>query len=158
MTATTISDTERRAIAAKLRMLQSRQFRDEERPEVTTWEGIGAAVLPDDEWQRIDRFRSRDNRTQAVRSVIAGRLADLIEPSEPKVRCVAEVKVDGERLEELVHDAAVELTGIDRDALLELADEMKEKVLVYDRLGLRVSTRDVMGYADRIREALGVSE
>ena len=44
---------------------------------------------------------------------------------------------------------------VDREALLALADEMKEKVLVYDRLGLRVSTRDVMGYADRIREALG---
>lgn len=47
---------------------------------------------------------------------IAHRLADLIEPSETKVRCVAEVKVDGERLEKLGHDAAVELTGIDRDA------------------------------------------
>ena len=44
---------------------------------------------------------------------------------------------------------------VDREALLALADEMKEKVLVYDRLGLRVPTRDVMGYADRLREALG---
>lgn len=43
---------------------------------------------------------------------IAHRLADLVEPSEPKVMCVAEVKVDGERLESLAHDAAVELTGI----------------------------------------------
>ena len=81
-----IADSERRAIAAKLRMLQSRQFRDEDKPEITTWEGIGAAVLPDDEWQRIDRLRSRDNRTQAVRSVVAGRLADLIEP-EPERTC-----------------------------------------------------------------------
>ena len=89
---------------------------------------------------------------------VFARLADLIEPGEPKVRCVAGVKVDGERLEGLVHDAAVELTGIDRDALLALADEMKEKVLVYDRLGLRVPTRDVMGYARRIREALGVQD
>lgn len=54
------------------------------------------------------------------------RLADLIEPDEPKVRCVAEVKVDGERLEELVHDAAVELTGIDRDALLKLAEKARK--------------------------------
>lgn len=37
---------------------------------------------------------------------IADRLADLIEPSEPKVRCVAEVKVDGERLEKLAHALA----------------------------------------------------
>lgn len=53
------------------------------------------------------------------------RLADLIEPSEPKVRCVAEVKVDGERLERLAHDVAVELTGIDRDALLKVADMLE---------------------------------
>lgn len=75
-------------------------------------------------------------------------LADLIEPSEPKVKCVAEVKVDGERLEKLVYDAAVELTGIDRDALLALADEMDaEKNFVI-----------VGGYARRIREALGLGE
>ena len=81
-----IADSERREAAERLRRLQSRQFRDEERPEVTTWEGIGAAVLPDDVWQRIDRLRSRDNRTQSVRSVIAGRLADLIE-TEPERTC-----------------------------------------------------------------------
>lgn len=78
------------------------------------------------------------------------RLADLIEPSEPKVRCVAEVKVDGEQLEQLANDAAVELTGIDRDALLELADDVD------------ADADNGMGgtflryYARRIREALGV--
>lgn len=159
MTSMTISDTERREMARRLRMLQSRQFRDEERPEVTTWEGIGAAVLPDDEWQRIDRFKSRDNRTQAVRSVIAGRLADLIEPGEPKVKCVAEVKVDGERLEQLVHDAAVELTGIDRDALLALADELEEDAC-WEVQSPGVDNRAWMlkDVCDRIREALGASE
>lgn len=146
-----IADSERRAIAAKLRMLQDRQFRDEDKPEITTWEGIGAAVLPDDEWQRIDRLGSRDNRTQAVRSVIAGCLADLIEPGEPKVKCVAEVKVDGERLEQLVHDAAVELTGIDRDALLALADKLSME-------GMDGYTMSPSEYARHIRKALGVDE
>ena len=84
------------------------------------------------------------------------RLADLIEPSEPKVKCVAEVKVDGERLEQLVHDAAVELTGIDRDALLSLADEMDKWALTCDHYDRRVSPLDVTRYARRIREALGV--
>ena len=126
-----ITDDERRATAAKLRRLQSRQFRDEDKPEIVTWEGIGAAVLPDDEWQRIDRFRSRDNRTQAVRSVIAGRLADLIEPS------------------------------CDRDALLALAEEMEEfGKLPIKNPGIRVLQNDDfsrdLGYARRIREALGV--
>lgn len=85
------------------------------------------------------------------------RLADLIEPSEPKVKCVAEVKVDGERLEKLAHDAAVELTGIDRDALLALADEME-----FDGAGA-LDDEDwckplLVEYARRIREALGVVE
>lgn len=91
------------------------------------------------------------------------RLADLIEPSEPKVKCVAEVKVDGERLEKLVHDAAVELTGIDRDALLALADEMEEfGNLPVKHPGIRVLHNDdfsiELGYVRRIREALGLGE
>ena len=88
------------------------------------------------------------------------RLADLIEPSEPKVKCVAEVKFDGERLEQPAYDAAVELTGIDRDALLALADEMEGGFLLF---GSTKSARrvfdflsDKLGeYARRIREACG---
>lgn len=83
---------------------------------------------------------------------IAHRLADLIEPGEPKVKCVAEVKVDDERLEQLVHDAAVELTGIDREALLALADEMDMDAGCH----AYVDDYDVYGYARRIREACGV--
>ena len=88
------------------------------------------------------------------------RLADLIEPSEPKVKRVAEVKVDGEQLEKLAHDAAVELTGIDRDALLALAEEMEEfGNLPVKHPGIRVLHNDdfsrELGYARRIREAVG---
>lgn len=89
---------------------------------------------------------------------IAHRLADLIEPSEPKVRCVAEVKFDGERLEQLAYDAAVELTGIDRDALLALADEMERRA---DLPSLTVAGQDLVfseflvGYARRVRKACG---
>ena len=88
------------------------------------------------------------------------RLADLIEPSEPKVKRVAEVKVDGEQLDQLVHDAAVELTGIDRDALLALAEEMEEfGNLPVKHPGIRVLHNDdfsrELGYARRIREAVG---
>ena len=137
MTAMTISDTERREVARRLR-----------------YDAKGGALPYSDFFGAV----AYDVGVEKEHTAVLNRLADLIEPSEPKVKCVAEVKVDGERLEQLVHDAAVELTGIDRDALLALADEMKEKVLVYDRLGLRVPTRDVMGYADRIREALGASE
>ena len=82
------------------------------------------------------------------------RLADLVEPSEPKVRCVAEVKVDGERLERLAHDAAVELTGIDRDALMELAYEMD---MAYPD-SRDVAVEYIEDYARRIREACGEVE
>ena len=72
--------------------------------------------------------------------------ADGKERDEPKVRCIAEIKIGGEKLDQLVNDAAVELTGIDRDALLALADELDaEKNFVL-----------VGGYARRIRKALGV--
>lgn len=96
---------------------------------------------------------------------IAHRLADLIEPSEPKVMCVAEVKVDGEQLERLVHDAAVELTGIDRDALLKLADEIEygagtDDGEYKDMPGFIVAAiaRQEIAYARRIREACGEVE
>ena len=80
------------------------------------------------------------------------------QPSEPKVKCVAEVKVDGERLEKLAHDAAVELTGIDRDALLALADELYGRLDEYE-VGLHggiYMANEMRVYARRIREALGV--
>ena len=87
---------------------------------------------------------------------VFARLADLIEPGEPKVKCVAEVKVDGERLEQLVHDAAVELTGIDRDALLELADELDGLGLTGFSSGWSSCAVNVGSFARRIRKALGV--
>lgn len=118
--------------------------------------------LPDDWWQEtraefyVEKCVFGDVNRHREGELFA-RLADLIEPGEPNVRCVAEIKVDGEQLEKLAHDAAVELTGIDRDALLALADEM-------DRRQRDVATAATDGvvdawclreYADLIREACG---
>lgn len=90
---------------------------------------------------------------------IAHRLADLIEPSEPKVKCVAEVKIDGEQLEKLVHDAVVEYTGIDRDALLALADELEEDACwEVQTPGDTSGAWRLKDACDRIREALGVRD
>ena len=79
-------------------------------------------------------------------------LADLIEPGEPKVKCVAEVKIEGDKLDEAVHRAMAEYVGVDRDALLALADEMEaDGTYCYT-----VSTQYVLDdYARRIREACG---
>lgn len=89
---------------------------------------------------------------------IAHCLADLIEPSEPKVKCVAEVKVDGEQLEKLVHDAVVEYTGVDRDALLALADECMDASRAYAGDGHGLTSKQFANVYRRIREALGVEQ
>ena len=151
------TDTERRDVAENLRYLAdypgapvryAEQFRDE----------LSAVVLP-------------DGFTHDY-SELLQRLADLIELSEPKVKCVADVNVDGERLEKLAHDAALELTGIDRDALLALADEIWEnadisrelhgEMLKEKRLDMALTFHEyafeLREYADRIREALGVEK
>ena len=118
--------------------------------------GMGCREAANRFWDMCERIKSAGDYdiAHSTRSV----LADLIEPSEPKVKCVAEVKVDGERLEKLVHDAAAELTGIDRDALLALADEMERRA---DLSSLTVAGQDLVfseflvGYARRVRKACG---
>ena len=138
MTAMTISDTERREVATRLR---DKKAECEERGYPWMCDDLILALGYDHDYEAGDE--------------IFDRLADLIEPDEPKVKCVAEVKVDGERLEKLAHDAAVELTGIDRDALLDLADEMDKWALTCDHYDRQVSPLDVNKYARRIRAACG---
>ena len=141
-----ISDEERREVAAKLRGDPC----DTLIPYRTGIHfGMGCHEAANRFWDMCERIKSAGDYDIAysTRSV----LADLIWPSEPKVRCVAEVKVDGEQLEELAHDAAVELTGIDREALLALANEIEGNDVTYI-----VSTQYVLdSYARRIREAVG---
>ena len=122
-----VTDDERREVARMLREL----------PGDSTYPDLIGVIADHDGW-----YPAAD---------AADRLADLIEPGEPKVKCVAEVKIDGEQLEQLVHDAAVELTGIDRDALLELADELDGEGLD----GWASGPVNVGDYARRIREACG---
>ena len=141
MTSTNISDAERREVAARLR------------------KAIGLT-----EFAEVLGFNWTDDSDWVWKDV-SNLVADLIEPGEPKVKCVAEVKVDGEQLEKLVHDAVVEYTGMDRDALLNLADEL-ESTSETDCRGCRLegagcaecSSGVAHEAARRIREALGVSK
>lgn len=90
---------------------------------------------------------------------IAHRLADLIDPGELKTTCIAEVKIEGEKLEEAVNRAIAEYTGIDRDALLRLARYMDKDVAETEaHFSNAVSTESVSDYARRIREACGEVE
>lgn len=138
-----ISDSERREVARRLREL----------PDDSTYTDLIGVISDRDGWYAA--------------AEAADRLADLIEPGEPKAKCVAEVKVDGERLEKLVHDAAAELTGIDRDALLELARICEDTGYMYAKVCVestdgafsdltRRMARIEWKTARAIREALGV--
>lgn len=138
-----ISDTERREVARRLRKLEVCEF-DGEFIDCGEVENALGLVSDDGAWYEAEGVT---------------RLADLIEPSEPKVKCVAEVKFDGERLEQLAYDAAVELTGIDRDALLTLADELEEDACwEVQTPGDTNGAWRLKDACDRIREALGVTD
>ena len=134
-----ISDEERREVARRLRECRSGWSSGE-----CYYTIIHALGLSD---------TSREDGGAALYA----HLADLIEPGEPKVKCVAEVKVDGEQLEQLVHDAAVELTGIDREALLALAEKLDGLGLSGFSSGWSSSAVNVGYFARRIREACGVT-
>lgn len=145
------NDAERREAAARLRELRLDPW-DDAACEIAQCAGIACC----------NSECHGSNETPECTMALASRLADLIEPSKPKVKCVAEVKVDGERLERLAHDAAVELTGIDRDALLELAEDVDEAaamaVVMDASKGAKLLADLLLDIARRIREALGVTD
>ena len=119
---------------------------DDERREVArrlreTGEELGSSALL---WYHIAKILG-------VRTATDGRtacdmLADLIEPNQDKIGTCPE--------------NVLKASGIDRDALLALADEMEEfGNLPVKHPGIRVLHNDdfsrELGYARRIREAVG---
>ena len=141
-----MTDEERREVAERLRRAWANvPDKNSVRHHMRVLYEIYAAVgLNDDGVDAIDLF---------------DRLADLIEPDEPKVKCVAEVKVDGEQLEKLVHEAVVEYAGVDREALLALADKVvadtEEDVRSEDLVSAWQAGEALRDVASKIREACG---
>lgn len=128
------TDDDRREVARRLREMG---------------EELGSSVLL---WYYIAKILGV--RTATDGKTACDMLADLIDPGELKTTCIAEVKIEGEKLDEVVNRAIAEYTGIDRGALLKLADEMD---------GAYPDSRDVAveyieDYARRIREACGEGE
>lgn len=124
--------------------------------------------MPTDDERRDVARRMRHEARTCIHSVLlspddALRLADLIEPGEPKVKCVAEVKIEGAKLDEAVHRAMAEYAGVDRDALLALADEIEDVESVMGCVNaanggwLFVAHRH-NDIANRIREACGEAD
>ncbi|MDM8162430.1 hypothetical protein [Collinsella intestinalis] len=141
-----ITDDERRRVSEKLR---------------ASIPGDGVMRRGDKGWSLLYRtiFGHYMSNQSAGRtySEVAGRLADLIEPSIPAdpgeagLACVdAFIREHTEK-------------PVDRDALLALADEMEEfGNLPVKHPGIRVLQNDdfsrELGYARRIRKALGVEK
>lgn len=61
-------------------------------------------------------------------------------------------------VEMMLRGAAAKLAGIDIDALLRLSDEMGHWARACNLHGRQVSPMDVLRYARRMREALGVTD
>lgn len=129
------TDDERREVARRLRGLKD-----------SYWAGDNSSEASMDV-MGVESYLRRNG--------LSSNLADLIEPSEPKVKCVAEVKIDGEQLEKLVHDAAVELTGIDRERLLAIATVMAADSVRSVKQGSSVSPVYILHAARNIAEACG---
>lgn len=121
-----VNDDERREVARRLREMG---------------EELGSSALL---WYHIAKILGV--RTATDGKTACDMLADLIDPGELKTTCIAEVKIEGEKLDEVVNRSIAEYTGIDRDALLSLADEMT------------VEKGDIWRWSSRIRDALGVVE
>ena len=142
------TDSERREVARRLRAIEPDDFGSYSEEHEFVEKALGI-------WDDYDKF-------------LWGVVADLIEPGEPKTTCVAEGKIEGEKLDEAVHRAMAEYAGIDRDALLALADEMGRirnrcdfciKNGECDWADETICLEKMMDdYARRIREALGVSD
>lgn len=117
-------------------------------------EELGSSVLL---WYYIAKILGV--RTATDGKTACDMLADLIDPGELKTTCIAEVKIEGEKLDEAVNRAIAEYTGIDRDALLRLARYMDKDVAETEaHFSNVISTKSVSDYARRIREACGEGE
>lgn len=81
--------------------------------------------------------------------MLADRIADLIEPPRQCPHC------HSDRHYCSIHE---DMQAIDRDALLESANEMEQNSLTCDHCGSQVRPMSVFKYAQRIREACGVVE
>lgn len=139
-----VTDTERREVARRLRELDYAHFQ----------ESLICAYL---DALGIEGYEDWEG--------IAHRLADLIMPSRNQETAEKtfghmrhSTKEERDEYTSMLENMSVELHPVDRDALLALADEIERKASNWDATQgdvPLVHAGYLMGYADRIREALG---
>ena len=137
------TDTERREVARRLRELR-----------LKPWDDVACEMAQCADIVCCNSECHGSDETPECAMALCARLADLLEPSGPTGRCIAEGPVGGGGIEQLGHDAAVELTGIDRDALRAVAEDVDGAA--DDSGGLEPLAGVFRDIARCIREALGV--
>ena len=144
-----INDAERREVARMLRELGKVVYSPD-----NTYELMAGAL-------GVDDFEGTDE--------LFNRLADLIEPScdhDTPQKVTEEMfgkmrhptKEEADAYDAMLKSKSVEIHPVDRDALLALADEIKNDTSRVDELQLGIyGSCYLSGIARRIRKALGVS-
>ena len=126
-----VSNTERREVVQRLQELRL----EDPTNGYVSWSQIARAINPDG--GTFDELLSL--------------LISLIEPHSITV----DLKVSEDKMRELVHEVAVDYVGVDREALIDIANDMERTALTYDHYDWKVSPIVLVEYVNSIRKALG---
>ena len=126
-----VSNTERREIVQRLRELKL----EDQTNGYVSWSQIARAINPDG--GTFDELLSL--------------LISLIEQHSITV----DLKVSEDKMRELVHEVAVDYVGVNREALIDIANDMERTALTYDHYDWKISPIALVKYVNSIRKALG---
>lgn len=99
-------------------------------------------------WSQIARAINPDGGTF---DELLGLLISLIEPHSITV----DLKVSEDKMRELVHEMVVDYVGVNREALIDITNDMERTALTYDHYDWKISPIALVRYANSIRKALG---
>lgn len=126
-----VSNTERREVVQRLRELRL----EDQTNGYVSWSQIARAINPDG--GTFDELLSL--------------LISLIEQHSITV----DLKVSEDKMRELVHEVAIDYVGVNREALIDITNDMERTALTYDHYDWKVSPIALVKYVNSIRKALG---
>ena len=126
-----VSNTERREVVQRLQELRLEDHTNA----YVSWSQIARAINPDG--GTFDELLSL--------------LISLIEQHSITV----DLKVSEDKMRELVHEVAVDYVGVNREALIDIANDMERTALTYDHYDWKISPIALVKYVNSIRKALG---
>lgn len=126
-----VSNTERREVVKRLHKLKL----EDQTNGYVSWSQIARAINPD------------GGTFDELLSLLIG----LIEQHSITV----DLKVSEDKMRELVHEVAVDYVGVNREALIDIANDMERTALTYDHYDWKISPIELVKYVNSIRKALG---